>query len=107
MPWTSQGLTEQRTDFYADLTAVEITNASDTTIISVPKASFTNVNDGSTGAVTFKVSLTGAQVGVGVQVKGYKFMKGATVMGTGNFDVANTAVTTLDTFTLTFTVNNS
>ena len=107
MAWSTDGLREQRTDFYADLTGVEITNDVGATVATVVKANFANINDGTAGAVTFDVNLTGADVGVGTVVQGYKFMKGATVLGSGNFDVANTAVTTLDTFKLTFTVNNA
>lgn len=107
MAWTAEGLKEQRTDFYADLTGVIITNDVGATIAEVAKAAFSNISDGTAGAVTFDVNLTGADVGVGSVVQGYKFMKGATILGTGNFDVANTAVTTLDTFKLTFTVNNA
>lgn len=107
MAWTAEGLKEQRTDFYADLTGVIITNDVGATVSEVAKAAFANIADGTAGAVTFDVNLTGADVGVGTVVQGYKFMKGATILGTGNFDVANTAVTTLDTFKLTFTVNNA
>lgn len=107
MAWTAEGLKEQRTDFYADLTGVIITNDVGATVSEVAKAAFANISDGTAGAVTFDVNLTGADVGVGTVVQGYKFMKGATILGTGNFDVANTAVTTLDTFKLTFTVNNA
>lgn len=107
MPWSAEGLREQRTDFYADLTGVQITNDVGAVVAEVAKANFANVSDGTAGAVTFDVNLTGADVGVGTVVKGYNFMKGAAVLGSGNFDVANTAVTTLDTFKLTFTVNNA
>lgn len=107
MPWSAEGLREQRTDFYADLTGVQITNDVGAVVAEVAKANFANVSDGTAGAVTFDVNLTGADVGVGTTVQGYNFMKGATVLGSGNFDVANTAVTTLDTFKLTFTVNNA
>ena len=107
MPWSAEGLREQRTDFYADLTGVQITNDVGAVVAEVAKANFANISDGTAGAVTFDVNLTGADVGVNTVVKGYNFMKGATVLGSGNFDVANTAVTTLDTFKLTFTVNNA
>lgn len=107
MPWSAEGLREQRTDFYADLTGVQITNDVGAVVSEVAKANFANISDGTAGAVTFDVNLTGADVGVNTVVKGYNFMKGATVLGSGNFDVANTAVTTLDTFKLTFTVNNA
>jgi len=106
MAWSVDGLREQRTDFYTDLTGVIITNDVGATISEVAKAAFANIADGTAGAVSFEVNLTGADVGVGSVVQGYKFMKGVTVLGSGNFDVANTAVTTLDTFKLTFTVNN-
>ena len=86
---------------------MQITNDVGAVVAEVAKASFANVSDGTAGAVTFDVNLTGADVGVNTVVKGYNFMKGATVLGNGNFDVANTAVTTLDTFKLTFTVNNA
>jgi len=107
MAWSTDGLREQRTDFYTDLTGVEITNNLGATVSTVVKANFANISDGTAGAVTFEVNLTGADVGVGTTVQGYKFMKGVTILGTGNFDVANEAVTTLDTFKLTFTVNNA
>lgn len=107
MAWSAEGLKEQRIDFYADLTGVQIVNDVGAVVSDVAKANFSNISDGTAGAVTFDVNLTGADVGVSTVVKGYKFMKGATVLGSGDFDVANTAVTTLDTFKLTFTVNNA
>ena len=107
MAWTTEGLAEQRTDFYTDLTDVEITNAGGTVLATVAKGALTGVSDGAAGPVTFTITLTGAEVGIGNTVNGYRFRKGLTVLGTGTFNVANTAVTDLDTFTLSFTVNNA
>lgn len=107
MAWTTEGLAEQRTDFYTDLTDVQITDQNGVVLVTVAKAAFTGVSNGAAGPVTFTISLTGADVGIGKTVSGYKFRKGTTVLGTGSFNVANTAVTTLDTFTLTLTVNNA
>ena len=107
MAWTAEGLTEQRTDFSTDLTDVEITNTGGTVLVTVPKANLTDLTDGTAGPVTFTISLTGEEVGVGETVNGYRFKKGLTVLATGTFDVANTAVTVLDTFTLNFSVNNA
>jgi hypothetical protein len=107
MAWTTEGLAEQRQDFYADLTAVEIKNTEGTVLATVPKASFTNVSNGAAGPVTFTINLTGEDVGVGNTVSGYNFLKGTTQIGNGSFPVSNTAVTILDTFTLDFSVNNA
>lgn len=107
MAFTAAGLTEQRTDLYSDITGVAIISGTDTVITTVAKASFANVADGSAGAISFEVNLTGAVVGVGTTVKGYRIMKSAVELATGNFDVQNTAQTTSDTFKLTFTINNS
>lgn len=107
MAFTAAGLTEQRTDLYTDITGVQILDGAGATITTVAKASFANIADGSAGAISFEINLTGATVGVGKQVKSYKIMKSAVELATGNFDVANTAQTTSDTFKLTFTINNS
>lgn len=107
MAWTTEGLAEQRTDFYTDLTDVEITDPGGATLATVGKGALTGVSDGAAGPVTFTITLSGAEVGIGNTVNGYKFKKGATVLGTGTFNLTNTAVTDLDTFTLNFTVNNA
>lgn len=107
MAWTTEGLAEQRIDFYTDLTDVEITDPGGAVLATVAKAAFSGVSDGAAGPVTFTIDLTGEEVGIGNTVNGYRFRKGLTVLGTGTFNVANTAVTVLDTFTLNFTVNNA
>jgi hypothetical protein len=109
MAFTADGLTEQRTDLWADITHVYLFDDTWTSLAVIPKSEFLNVADGTTGAISFEINVTGSDVGVGNTVSQYRITDDETngiVIAEGAFSTANTASTEGDLFQLTFTIDN-
>ena len=93
MSFTLDGLKEQRNDIYEDITHIVVTNAESTELCRQGKETFEIQGDADANPKVFKVVVSGASVGLGNTVAGYKLVKDSVVLFETSLSSQNTCVT--------------